>query len=73
MIPYTHMQPIGFVLQTLGEILIAVTVLRVHAREMKEKKIDQVVLSELKEEQRLGRFGAVLLVVGFLLQLPSIL
>lgn len=67
------MQPIGFVLQTFGEIIIAITVLRVHAREMKEKKIDQVVLSELKEEQRLGRIGAVLLVIGFLLQLPSIL
>lgn len=67
------MQPIGFVLQTFGEILIAVTVLRVHGREMKERKIDEAVLRELKEEQRLGRIGAVLLVVGFLLQLPSVL
>lgn len=67
------MQPIGFILQAFGEILIAVTVLRVHGREMKERKIDEAVLSELKEEQRLGRIGAVLLIAGFLLQLPSVL
>ncbi|MBM3205168.1 hypothetical protein FJZ48_04320 [Candidatus Uhrbacteria bacterium] len=67
------MQPIGFVLQTLGELLIAITVLRVHSRMKKEHKIDGVVLSELKEEQRLGHFGIALLAIGFLLQLPSIL
>lgn len=61
--------PIEIFLSTtniIGEILIAVAVIVVHHRMIKERKIDRVVLSEMKHEQLIAIFGIVLIVSSFL-------
>jgi len=64
------MKQIGFTLTTLGEILIAITVLSVHGRVAKEHKIDSKVFLEIKKEKTIGVVGILLLILGFILQLP---
>jgi hypothetical protein len=63
------MHLIGFVIHTIGELLVALTVLRVHGRVMHDKKVDRPVLKEMRFEQRLGIAGAILIFIGFLFQL----
>jgi len=62
---------IGFTLDTLGEILLGVTVLKVHFHVIKEHKIDTDVLKEMRLEQVLGILAVILIIVGYLLQLPA--
>lgn len=62
---------VGFTLDVLGKVLLGVTVLLAHRRIVKEHRIDQEVLTEMKREQLLGLLGIVLIIVGFLLQLPG--
>ena len=51
----------GFTLHTIGEILIAITVLRVHGRVVEDQKVDKAVLKEMKLEQLLGVTGIILI------------
>lgn len=64
---------IGFTVDVLGKILLGLTVLRVHWHVLKEHKIDADVLRQMRQEQILGLIGIGLIVVGYLLQLPSVL
>ncbi|MBI4036344.1 hypothetical protein HY386_00500 [Candidatus Daviesbacteria bacterium] len=61
----------GFILTTIGELLIGISVLRVHIRIKKERKIDKPVLSEIKHEVWLVLIGIIFIVAGFLFQLPG--
>ena len=63
------METIGFTLHTIGEVLIAVMVLRVHHKVSKEHKVDDYVLNAMKREHVLGFVGIGLIVTGFTLQL----
>ena len=65
------METIGFSLHVLGEVLIAAMVLRVHYRVRKEHKVDEKVLRAMKREYIIGIFGIILILIGFVLQLPS--
>jgi hypothetical protein len=51
--------------------MIAYTVLSVHYRVRKEHKIDEVVFKHMRREQAGGIIGISLIIIGFLLQLPS--
>ena len=59
---------IAHFVQTLGEVFIAYTVLRVHHGMMTERQIDKKVLSEMKTEQIVGAIGLLLIIVGFLMR-----
>ena len=62
---------IGFFLQTAGGILVGYTAIRVHHRIRQERDIDAEVLQEIGHEERLGKFGILLILIGFALELPS--
>lgn len=59
----------GITLDTLGTVLIAYTVLRVHSRVRKEHGIDEYVAREMRRERRLGLIGIVLIISGYVFQL----
>ncbi len=43
----------------------------VHKRIMKEEKIDKVVLKEMKKEKNIVVLGIILIMIGYLMQLPA--
>lgn len=65
------MEVFGFTLDLIGKILIAFTAIKVHHRVMKEHRIDKQVFKEMKLEQIVGIIGIVLIIAGYLLQLPN--
>lgn len=60
---------IGLTIDTIGKILLGITVLMVHRNVLKEHKIDVQVLRTMKKEQMLGVSGILLIVAGYVLQL----
>lgn len=62
---------IGFILDVAGKVLLGISVYLVHSRVVKEKKINRVVIKEIKKERNLVIIGIILIVVGFFMQLPS--
>jgi len=59
----------GLTLDTLGKVLLGITVLMVHWHVLKEHKIDTDVLCTMKKEQALGVSGILLIIAGYILQL----
>jgi hypothetical protein len=62
---------IGFTLDVVGKILVAYTTIMVHHRFWKEHKIDEAVFVTMKRERLIGILGVVLIIIGYLLQIPS--
>lgn len=62
---------VGLTIDTLGKVLLGLTVLMVHRHVLQEHKIDADVLRSMKREQILGMSGILLIVVGYILQLLS--
>lgn len=60
---------LGLTMSTLGEILLAGTVLMVHHKIKKEHKIDQFVIKEITLEQLLGTSSIILMIAGYFLQI----
>ena len=65
------MELLGLTLEVLGTVMIAYTVLSVHYRVRKEHKIDEVVFKHMRREQAVGIVGIVLIILGYILQIPS--
>jgi len=61
---------LGFTLQVIGEIFIAIAVLRMHGKLSEEHKIDKKVISTIHQEKRITYLAITLIVVGFILQVP---
>ena len=61
---------IGFTLDVLGKVMVAFTAIMVHYRFRKEHKIDEKVFRSMRREQLLGIIGILLIILGFLLQVP---
>ncbi|MBT4857308.1 hypothetical protein HON52_03960 [Candidatus Uhrbacteria bacterium] len=59
---------LGELLQTIGELALAYTVLRVHHGVMTEKHIDKKVILSMKSEQFIGMMGVILIIIGFLIR-----
>lgn len=59
----------GLTLDTLGKVLLGITVLMVHWHVLKEHKIDTDVLRTMRGEQILGVLGILLIIAGYILQL----
>lgn len=58
---------IGLTLDTLGKVMLGITVLMVHWHVLKEQKIDVDVLRTMKREQVLGVLGILLIISGSIL------
>lgn len=56
-----------------GKLLIAITVLLVHMKVRREKRIDKKVLREMRLEQTLGIGGIILMSLGYIMQLYFLL
>lgn len=52
---------------TIGEIVIAYTVISVHHRVMKEHKIDDLVFKTMRKEQIIALIGIILIITGYTL------
>lgn len=63
----------GTTIQTLGEVMIALTVLSVHFRMWQEHRIDSAVFQEMKKERIVGILAVAFIIIGYLLQLTSII
>jgi len=62
---------IGFTFDVIGKIMVAYTAIMVHYRFWKEHKIDENVFRTMKQERLIGIFGVTLIIIGYLLQIPS--
>lgn len=60
---------IGLSLTTLGEIILAGSVISVHLRLKQEHRIDKYVINEITSEEIAGGISILLILVGYLLQL----
>ena len=65
------MELFGATLDLIGKILIAFTALRVHYRFRKEHKVDERVFRAMRREHILAILGIILIILGYLLQLPG--
>ena len=63
------LEAIGFTLDIIGKILIAISVFLVHNRVMKEKKIDKIAIKEMKRERNIVIIGIFLIILGYLMQI----
>ena len=61
---------VGFTLDVVGKVMVAFTAIMVHYRFRKEHKIDERVFRSMRREQLLGIIGILLIILGFLLQVP---
>lgn len=62
---------IGFTLDVVGKILVSYTVIVVHYRFWKERKLDEKVFTTMKQERIVAILGVALIIIGYLLQIPS--
>jgi len=62
---------LGFTLDVVGKVMVAFTAVMVHYRFRKEHKIDDRVFRSMRREQLLGIIGISLIILGYLLQVPS--
>jgi len=65
------MEILGFTLDVIGKLMVAFTAVMVHHRFFKEHKVDEKIFRIMKREQLIGILGIILIVIGYLLQLPA--
>ena len=63
---------IGLTLEFAGTLLISISVLLVHSRVVKEHKIDESVVRQIKKEKWVTVSGIILIIIGYLLQVPEL-
>ena len=64
---------IGLTLELIGTLLLAVMVILVHLKLKKEKHLDVAVFNEISLEKKLGLVSILLLIIGFGLQIISLI
>lgn len=62
---------LGFLVTTVGELIIGYSILRVHTSLETEKHVDKKVLAEVKKEKVWTLIGMVLIIIGFFIQVAS--
>lgn len=66
-----NLELFGFILNTIGTIMVAYTAIAVHHHLWKEHKIDAAVFKAMKREQIIGMLGIILIVIGSAMQIPG--
>ena len=64
-----NLEIIAITFDALGKILLGFLVLLVHHKILKEKRIDEYVIKEMKLEWVLGTLGIVFIVIGYFIEL----
>lgn len=65
------MELLGHTLDVTGKVMIAYTAIAVHHRFRKEHKIDEAVFKQMRKEQVIGVIGIILIIAGYILEIPS--
>ncbi len=60
---------ISIIMTAVGDIMIGIAVLRVHIALSKERRVDDAVIQEVKEEQRLIFVAIMLILCGLILNI----
>lgn len=58
----------GLTISTIGKVLLAIAVIRVHWHIFKEHRIDEDVISTIKKERKISIVAIAFLIVGFLIE-----
>lgn len=58
---------LGITAETLGTVLIAMTVMNVHSHIIHERHIDMDVIKAMRKERRYAISGLLLIVLGYIL------
>ena len=66
-----NIELLGFILDVIGKVMVAYAAIKVHRRFWKEHKVNEFVFRAMEREQIIGILGIVLIIIGFLLQIPS--
>lgn len=59
----------GLTLGVIGKVLLGITVIMVHSKITREKRIDGIVLMEMRREQFVAFLGLALIIGGYILEL----
>ena len=62
---------LGFTISTIGKHIVAYTAYAVHVKIGKVHKINDLVLETMKHEKALAIIGIILIIIGYLLELPE--
>lgn len=62
---------VGYALDSIGKLMVAYTAVSVHYRFWKEHKVDDAVFAEMHAERKYAIIGIIMMVTGFLLQIPD--
>ena len=62
---------IGMTLSMLGKVVLGICVLSVHAKILKEHRIDSDVLSRMSHERYVAILGITFIIVGYLAEIAS--
>lgn len=66
-----YAEAFGFIIDTVGKLLVAYTTLMVHHRVANEHKIDGKVFQVMKRERLYGFIGMGMIIVGSLIELAA--
>ncbi|MAG77628.1 MAG: hypothetical protein CL811_12810 [Colwelliaceae bacterium] len=64
---------LGMTCEFLGTLLIAITALSVHIRLRREKGVDKAVFKQIRKEKSYAVLGILLIVVGYAIQLKTVI
>lgn len=62
---------IGMTLSMMGKVILGICVLSVHAKILKEHKIDGDVLSRMNHERYFAILGISFIIIGYLAEIAS--
>jgi len=62
---------LGLTIKTIGEVIIGISIIRVHNRIMQEHKLDRKVYRSIRNEKFWGLIGVILIIAGYLLEVSS--
>ena len=65
------MEFLGFTLDVIGKLLVGFTAIMVHHRFLLEHKVDEFVFKTMQRERFLGVIGIVLIILGYIFQVPG--
>jgi uncharacterized membrane protein YidH (DUF202 family) len=63
---------LGLTLRTVGEIIIGLSIIRVHIRIMQEHKLDKKVYRSIRREKFWAVIGIILILVGYILEVAPL-
>jgi len=63
---------VGLIIRVVGEVMLGISVLRVHSRVMHDHKLDKRVFAEFARERLLGVAAVLFIILGAALELLAV-